>query len=60
MENRSRDKQGVQPGKANNNETAEKRLHALEELRPNSSLMTQRETVDKQMENLRDQLDVLL
>ena len=42
------------------NETEEQRLHGLEELRRNTSLMTQKETDDKQVENLKEQLDVLL
>ena len=42
------------------NETEEQRLHGLEELRGNTSLMTKKEADDKQMENLKDPLDVLL
>ena len=42
------------------NETEEQRLHGLEELRRNTSLMTLTETDDKQMKSLKDQLDVLL
>ena len=38
----------------------EQRLHRLEELKRNTSLMTQTETDDKQMENLKDELDVFL
>ena len=40
--------------------TEEQPLHGLQELRRNTSLMTKTEADDKQMENLKDQLDVLL
>ena len=41
-------------------ETEEQQLHRLEELKRNTSLMTQTETGDKQMENLKNQRHVLL
>ena len=42
------------------NEAEEQRVHGSEELTTNTSLIAQTEIDDEQMENVKDQLDVLL